>query len=31
MVLAVLGVVIQAGSMNLQEITVVQNTGEIFA
>jgi NADH-quinone oxidoreductase subunit H len=30
MVLAVLGVVIQAGSMNLQEITVVQNTGEIF-
>jgi NADH-quinone oxidoreductase subunit H len=26
----VLGVVIQAGSMNLQEITVVQNTGEIF-
>jgi len=30
MVLATLGVVIQAGSMNLQEITVVQNTGEIF-
>jgi NADH-quinone oxidoreductase subunit H len=30
MVLAVLGVVIQAGSMNLQDITVAQNTGEIF-
>jgi NADH-quinone oxidoreductase subunit H len=30
MVLATLGVVIQAGSMNLQDITVVQNTGEIF-
>jgi NADH-quinone oxidoreductase subunit H len=30
MVLATLGVVIQAGSMNLQEITVVQNTGAIF-
>jgi NADH-quinone oxidoreductase subunit H len=30
MVLAVLGVVIQAGSMNMQEITVAQNTGEIF-
>jgi NADH-quinone oxidoreductase subunit H len=30
MVLAVLGVVIQAGSMNLQQIVVVQNTGEIF-
>jgi NADH-quinone oxidoreductase subunit H len=30
MVLAVLGVVIQAGSMNMQEIIVVQNTGEIF-
>jgi len=30
MVLAVLGVVIQAGSMNMQQIVVVQNTGEIF-
>ncbi len=30
MVLATLGVVIQAGSMNLQDITVAQNTGEIF-
>lgn len=30
MVLATLGVVIQAGSMNLQQIVVVQNTGEIF-
>jgi NADH-quinone oxidoreductase subunit H len=30
MVLAVLGVVIQAGSMNMQEITVAQNTGSIF-
>ena len=30
MVLAIVGVVIQAGSMNLQEIVVVQNTGEIF-
>jgi NADH-quinone oxidoreductase subunit H len=30
MVLATLGVVIQAGSMNLQDITVVQNTGAIF-
>ena len=30
MVLAVVGVVIQAGSMNLQDIVVVQNTGEIF-
>jgi NADH-quinone oxidoreductase subunit H len=30
MVLAVLGVVIQAGSMNMQDITVVQNTGSIF-
>jgi NADH-quinone oxidoreductase subunit H len=30
MVLAVLGVVIQAGSMNLQDITVAQNTGAIF-
>jgi NADH-quinone oxidoreductase subunit H len=30
MVLAVLGVVIQAGSMNMQEITVVQNTGSWF-
>ena len=30
MVLAVLGVVIQAGSMNMQDITVAQNTGEIF-
>ena len=30
LVLATLGVVIQAGSMNLQEITVAQNTGEIF-
>ena len=29
-VLAVLGVVIQAGSMNMQDITVAQNTGEIF-
>lgn len=30
MVLATLGVVIQAGSMNLQQIVVAQNTGEIF-
>jgi NADH-quinone oxidoreductase subunit H len=30
MVLAVVGVVIQAGSMNLQEIVVAQNTQEIF-
>jgi NADH-quinone oxidoreductase subunit H len=30
MVLATLGVVIQAGSMNLQDIVVVQNTGEMF-
>ncbi|PIE31448.1 MAG: NADH-quinone oxidoreductase subunit H [Ilumatobacter coccineus] len=30
MVLAVVGVVIQAGSMNLQEIVVAQNTYEIF-
>ncbi len=30
MVLATLGVVIQAGSMNLQQIVFVQNTGEIF-
>jgi len=30
MVLAVLGVVIQAGSMNMQQIVVVQNTGSIF-
>jgi NADH-quinone oxidoreductase subunit H len=30
MVLAVLGVVIQAGSMNMQEITVAQNTGSWF-
>jgi NADH-quinone oxidoreductase subunit H len=30
LVLATLGVVIQAESMNLQEITVAQNTGEIF-
>ncbi|RLE26645.1 MAG: NADH-quinone oxidoreductase subunit H [Actinobacteria bacterium] len=30
MVLATLGVVIQAGSMNLQDIVVSQNTGEIF-
>ncbi|NOX28526.1 MAG: NADH-quinone oxidoreductase subunit H [Actinobacteria bacterium] len=30
MILAVLGVVIQAGSMNLQTIVVAQNTGEIF-
>ena len=30
MVLAVLGVVIQAGSMNLQQIVVAQNAGEIF-
>jgi NADH-quinone oxidoreductase subunit H len=30
LVLATLGVVIQAGSMNLQDITVAQNTGEIF-
>jgi NADH-quinone oxidoreductase subunit H len=30
MVLATLGVVIQAGSMNLQNIVVAQNTGEIF-
>lgn len=30
MVLAVVGVVIQAESMNLQQIVVAQNTGEIF-
>ncbi|MGH9133217.1 MAG: complex I subunit 1/NuoH family protein [Ilumatobacteraceae bacterium] len=30
MVLAVVGVVIQAGSMNLQQIVIAQNTGEIF-
>lgn len=30
MVLAVPGVVIQAGSMNMQDIVVAQNTGEIF-
>ncbi|CAN5514927.1 NADH-quinone oxidoreductase subunit NuoH [soil metagenome] len=30
MVLAVVGVVIQAGTMNLQGIVVAQNTGEIF-
>lgn len=30
MVLAVIGVVIQAGSMNMQDIVVAQNTGEIF-
>lgn len=30
MVLAVVGVVIQAGTMNLQQIVVVQNTGSIF-
>ena len=30
LVLATLGVVIQAGSMNLQDIVVAQNTGEIF-
>ena len=30
MVLAVIGVVIQAGSMNMQQIVVAQNTGEIF-
>ena len=30
MVLAVVGVVIQAGSMNLQHIVIAQNTGEIF-
>ena len=30
MVLAVVGVVIQAGSMNLQHIVVAQNTGAIF-
>jgi NADH-quinone oxidoreductase subunit H len=30
MVLAVVGVVIQAGSMNLQEIVVAQNTQDIF-
>jgi NADH-quinone oxidoreductase subunit H len=30
MVLAVVGVVIQAESMNLQQIVLVQNTGEIF-
>jgi NADH-quinone oxidoreductase subunit H len=30
MVLAVVGVVIQAGSMNLQQIVVAQNTGAIF-
>jgi len=30
MVLAVVGVIIQAGTMNLQEIVVSQNAGEIF-
>src|SRR3954471_4838092 len=30
MVLAVIGVVIQAGTMNLQQITIIQNDGEIF-
>jgi NADH-quinone oxidoreductase subunit H len=30
MVLAVVGVVIQAGSMNLQQIVLAQNTGSIF-
>ena len=30
MVLATLGVVIQAGSMNMNRIVVAQNTGEIF-
>jgi len=30
MVLAVVGVVIQAGTMNLQQIVVAQNAGEIF-
>lgn len=30
MVLAVVGVVIQAGSMNMQQIVVAQNTGAIF-
>ena len=30
MVLAVVGVVIQAGTMNMQEIVVAQNAGEIF-
>lgn len=30
MVLAVVGVVIQAGTMNLQQIVVAQNTGSIF-
>jgi NADH-quinone oxidoreductase subunit H len=30
MVLATVGVVIQAGSMNFQDIVVAQNTGEIF-
>jgi NADH-quinone oxidoreductase subunit H len=30
MVLAVIGVVIQAGSMNMQDIVVAQNTGKIF-
>jgi NADH-quinone oxidoreductase subunit H len=30
MVLAVIGVVIQAGTMNLQQIVVVQNSGSIF-
>jgi len=30
MVLAVIGVVMQAGSMNLQDIVVAQNAGEIF-
>ena len=30
MVLAVVGVVIQAGTMNMQDIVVAQNAGEIF-
>src|SRR5215213_319843 len=30
MVLAVIGVVIQAGTMNLQQIVIVQNAGEMF-